>query len=123
MSAELEAQIKEAGDKVRELKAAKASKDEVTAAVGLLLSLKEQLPPDHPDFPKPKGKKGKSKAAPAPAATPAAPASTGGALDGLKAAVDAAAEKVTAVARPQRKLLGGALLCLKAPATSVQLYL
>ena len=87
---ELEGKIAAAGDKVRELKGAKASKDEITKAVGELLALKEQLPDGHKDKPVPKGKKGKSAA---PAAAPAAPAAGG--LDGLQAAVDAAAEKVT----------------------------
>ena len=69
---------------VRELKAAKASKDEITAAVATLLELKQQLPADHPDFPQPKGKKSKSdkkkeapaekpKAAPKAAEKPKAP--------------------------------------------------
>jgi len=69
---------------VRELKGAKASKDEITAAVGALMDLKGKLPADHPEFPKPKDKKAKKSskddkkkeepnAAPAkPAAKPAA---------------------------------------------------
>jgi len=91
--AELEAKIADAGAKVRDLKGAKASKDEITAAVAALLALKEQLPEGHKDKPVPKGKKGKSAPAPAKEAAPAKPA--GGALDSLQAAIDVAAEKVT----------------------------
>jgi len=63
--AELDAAIKTQGDKVRELKGAKASKDEVTAAVKVLLDLKAKYKAET-------GSDWKPGAAPAPAAAPAA---------------------------------------------------
>ena len=58
----LKAQITSAGDKVRELKAAKADKAEVTAAVGALLELKKQYKAQTgEDFPAAGGKKDKKK--------------------------------------------------------------
>jgi len=71
--AELDAAIKTQGDKVRELKAAKASKDEVTAAVKVLLDLKAKYKAET-------GSDWKPGAAPAPAAAPAA-GGAGGDID------------------------------------------
>ena len=57
--AALEKQITEAADKVVTAKSSGASKDEVTALVGALLGLKNQLPEGHPGRPQDKKKKKK----------------------------------------------------------------
>ena len=50
--------IKAASERVIALKAQKAPKPTIEAAVTQLLALKDQLPEDHPQKPKPKKKKG-----------------------------------------------------------------
>jgi len=66
-SSDLDAKITKQGELVRDLKAKKASKDEVTKEVGVLLALKTE-------FKTMTGQEWKPSAAPAPAAVPAAAA-------------------------------------------------
>jgi isoleucyl-tRNA synthetase len=92
---ELEAQIKVAADKVVALKAEKAGKPVIDAAVKGLLALKDQLPDGHPQKPKPKKKKGGGGGDAAPAKAQPQPKGKKGA-----AAAPAAESKKPAAAKP-----------------------